>query len=349
MSSFAAFIRNHRTTFWMLVGTLIFYSFLMGLNQIAEQSPEVKELKKTESFSREDLKNQEEAFKEKIKQYPRLIGFITFAIFLTLLAGLGIDIFLLSRKMRGLPIFQATAPPVTVGWGLREVAQLFIFLFFLEAVIILSEMTVGFFVDIKHWNRDVLLMANSLVRNLGVMCLVLVWAKWRFHARFESIGLTAKDFWKNVKRGIVGYLALIPILFAILLVLSFAAQFFSYEPEPQAVVQIYLKGSSDNILFIFTLFVALVGPVIEEIFFRGFTYTAFRDRFGVRWATIASAFLFALLHMNFIAFIPIFFLGVFLAVLFEKTRSLVPSMTVHMTHNFLMVNAALFFKGIAAS
>ena len=95
-------------------------------------------------------------------------------------------------------------------------------------------------------------------------------------------------------------------------------------------------------------FVALVGPAIEEVFFRGFTYTAFRNRWGVRWAIVGSAALFALLHMNLIAFIPIFILGVFLAYLYEKTGSLVPSMTVHMTHNFLMVNAALFFKGIAS-
>ena len=341
-------MRNNRAMFWMSVFVLVFYPLLAALNHRSEQSPKGAELKKEEMFSRQELREKEEAFKRNIKEHPELIGSVTLAFLLILFTGLGLDLYFLGRKLRGLPVWEGPGPPATVGWGVKEVCQLFIFLFFLEALIIFLEMITATFVDMKHWNRDVLLMANSLIRNAGAALLVIVWVKRRFGSPLEAVGLTAKNFWGNVKTGVIGYLAVIPLFFGVLLAMSFVTRLVSYEPEPQTVVQIYLKSSSDKHLLFFTLFVALIGPVIEEIFFRGFTYTAFRKRWGPRWAALGSAAVFALLHLNLIAFIPIFILGVFLATLYEKTGSLVPSMTVHMTHNFLMVNAALIFKGIAS-
>ncbi|HXV19228.1 MAG TPA: CPBP family intramembrane glutamic endopeptidase, partial [Candidatus Omnitrophota bacterium] len=97
-------------------------------------------------------------------------------------------------------------------------------------------------------------------------------------------------------------------------------------------------------LIYFTFFVAILGPIIEEVFFRGFAYTAFRRKWGVVRGMLASSAVFALMHMNLIAFFPIFVLGIFLAYLFEKTGSLVPSMTVHMVHNLIMVSLTLGFK-----
>ena len=318
------------------------------MNHWTKETPEVKELKKTETLTKQELKRKEKAFEENIKVHPKLILSIALTLGLLLFVGLGLDLYFLNKKMNGKPILENTAPAVAVGWGLKDVFQLYIFLFFMEAVIVFLEMIAASFVDMKSWNRDAILMANSLLRNLGVTFLVLYWLKRRFRASWEAVGLTAANFWKNIKRGVVGYVAIVPLLFGMLLVMSLTAQLFSYEPEPQAVVQIYLKNSSDKYLLYFTLFVAFAGPVIEEIFFRGFTYTAFRDRFGVRWAMVGSAAIFAALHMNLVVFLPIFLLGIFLAYLYEKTGSLIPSMMVHVMHNLLMVCAALFFKGMAS-
>jgi membrane protease YdiL (CAAX protease family) len=175
---------------------------------------------------------------------------------------------------------------------------------------------------------------------------VLIVAR-RFKRPLAEIGLTAKNFIQNVATGLVGYLAIIPALLVLLFVLAAAAKLFSYEPPPQPVVEMYLKKSTEPYLLFFTLFVAIVGPAIEEIFFRGFTYKALRARFGIKWALLGSALIFALLHMNLVAFLPILFLGLVLAYLYEKTGSLVPSMTVHMVHNFIMVSLTLGFKSLS--
>jgi membrane protease YdiL (CAAX protease family) len=109
----------------------------------------------------------------------------------------------------------------------------------------------------------------------------------------------------------------------------------------------YLRKGAEPYLIYLTLFVAVLGPVFEEIFFRGFAYPPFRQRFGVRWAMVGVSAIFALFHMNAILFIPIFLLGVFLVTLYEKTGSLVPSITAHICHNLIMVGLTLGFKNLS--
>lgn len=332
----------------MFVFTLIFYLFLFIMNRVAEKQPEVRELKKEAALAKEEVKQKEKSFEENIKKQPMLIGSLVLMFLLVFSAGLGLNFYFLNVKLRGFPLIQGSVPAAAPPWGLKEALWLLVILFFFEALILCLETAVSSFVSLKGVNKDLLLIVNSLIRNVAVAGVVLGWVRWRFGKTLESVGLTTHQFWKNVKRGILGYLAIVPWLFASLLATSLLMKLFSYEPEPQVVVQIYLKNSSDKYLLFFTLFVALVGPAIEEIFFRGFAYTAFRNRWGVRSAMFGSAAVFAALHMNLVAFVPVFMLGVFLAYLYEKTGSLVSSVAVHMTHNFIMVSLTMLFKGIAS-
>jgi membrane protease YdiL (CAAX protease family) len=93
-----------------------------------------------------------------------------------------------------------------------------------------------------------------------------------------------------------------------------------------------------------SLFAAIAGPIIEEIFFRGFFYSAVKKYIGVFWATLITAAMFAGLHAHLVGFMPIFALGILLAYLYEKTGTLVSSITVHVIHNVGMVLLVFFVK-----
>jgi hypothetical protein len=140
----------------------------------------------------------------------------------------------------------------------------------------------------------------------------------------------------------------IPVLFFSLVVIAIAASSVKYEPPPQAVVEIYLSHSRADALALLTVFVALIGPAIEEVFFRGFAYRALRSTQGTWKAACMTSGIFAAMHMNLVAVAPIFILGVFLCYLYEKTGSLVPSMTVHTLHNFGMVTLTLTVKSLSS-
>jgi hypothetical protein len=95
-------------------------------------------------------------------------------------------------------------------------------------------------------------------------------------------------------------------------------------------------------LVLLVLVVGLIGPLGEEIFFRGFAYTAFRRRFGPAAAAVASAALFAVVHLNPMALIPIFLMGLVLAVLYERTGTLAAPFALHAVNNTFAVILAFY-------
>jgi len=78
-----------------------------------------------------------------------------------------------------------------------------------------------------------------------------------------------------------------------------------------------------------------IAPVAEEVFFRGFLYQAFRNSFGVLPGAVLSGLIFGAIHLEFFKLVQLAVLGVILALLFEKTRSLWPPIILHAVNNSL--------------
>jgi membrane protease YdiL (CAAX protease family) len=88
--------------------------------------------------------------------------------------------------------------------------------------------------------------------------------------------------------------------------------------------------------------VCVVVPIGEEIFFRGFLYGALRARLRLPLAVGLSALVFAIVHLPAIfTFLPILALGVLLALLYERTGTLLPGIIVHSINNGIAMLAAL--------
>ena len=341
-------IRNNRLTFFMILFITLFYALTFFMERMERRSASVSKTEKSELIvSSKEIKDKESLFKKNIQGHPVFI-IVTMLLFLMVLfCGFLTDVYLFNKRLKGIPLVSGGMLHETVTWGVKEVCQVFIFLFFMETVILLLEYLTGYFLDLRKFEKHLFLMLNSFLRDIAAAGFVIFLVTRCFGQKLSTIGLTTKNFIKNIQTGILGYVAVIPAILVVLFVLSAAAQKFSYEPPVQPVVQLYLKEKGGAALLFFTVFVAVVGPVIEEIFFRGFTYKAFRQRFGVWGALVATSVIFSGLHMSLIAFIPIFLLGFFLAYLYEQTGSLVPSMTAHMLHNLIMVSMTMVFKKFA--
>lgn len=86
---------------------------------------------------------------------------------------------------------------------------------------------------------------------------------------------------------------------------------------------------------------AVVAPVSEEVFFRGFVFAGLRSRYGWRGAAAISSILFAVAHAQ-LAFIPpAFLLGFLFAYLYERSGSLWPPLILHMAVNTLALSVAM--------
>jgi membrane protease YdiL (CAAX protease family) len=98
-----------------------------------------------------------------------------------------------------------------------------------------------------------------------------------------------------------------------------------------------LEDADRDVLLGIATGVLLIGvaPFAEELFFRGFLYQAFRNSFGVLPGAILSALIFGAIHLEFFKLVQLAILGVVLALLFEKTKSLWPPIMLHAVNNAL--------------
>lgn len=86
----------------------------------------------------------------------------------------------------------------------------------------------------------------------------------------------------------------------------------------------------------------ILAPIAEEIYFRGFVFGSYLKTRGPLVAYGATALLFAALHLNLPAILPIFVLSVIFCFAYQRTGSVVPSMIGHAVNN-TMVFCILYF------
>ena len=79
-------------------------------------------------------------------------------------------------------------------------------------------------------------------------------------------------------------------------------------------------------------YVCLLGPVIEEILFRGIILESMRQ-YNERFAIVFSSLIFGLMHCNIPQAVNGFIVGLVLGALYVRSRSLIPSSAVHIIMN----------------
>jgi membrane protease YdiL (CAAX protease family) len=100
---------------------------------------------------------------------------------------------------------------------------------------------------------------------------------------------------------------------------------------------------------VIVLAVVLVAPIAEELFFRGVVYNAWEREHGTWAAVFGSAALFAAIHASLYLLLPIFVLGIVLALVYRSTRSLPAVMVLHAGFNAITVTISLLVRlGVVA-
>jgi len=92
----------------------------------------------------------------------------------------------------------------------------------------------------------------------------------------------------------------------------------------------------------FFLVGVVFAPFVEEIFFRGFLFQGFRQKYGWVRAMLLSSAIFAAAHLDPVSLIPTFILGLVLAYLFQRSNSIWPGTILHFLVNAFGLGAAYF-------
>ncbi len=93
------------------------------------------------------------------------------------------------------------------------------------------------------------------------------------------------------------------------------------------------------------LSLVVIPAVCEELFFRGIIFSEYR-RFGTANAVIISAICFAMLHFSITNFFVYLFAGLLFGFVTAMTRSILPSVALHLLSNYLSIYASDAFLRI---
>ncbi len=107
----------------------------------------------------------------------------------------------------------------------------------------------------------------------------------------------------------------------------------SYIGESQLQRALVDAAQSEQGLVVMLLVGAILAPLSEEVYFRGYMFSALAKRVGERAGIALSSAYFAAAHLDARAFLPIFILGAILATAYAKTRSLTLVIIAHMVIN----------------
>ena len=153
---------------------------------------------------------------------------------------------------------------------------------------------------------------------------------------FSVIGLTSTNVYKGFKKGFIWAISF-GVAAAIVLFIIYLAGI-----NVTTLFRMQLPSESNRFIT-FLLAGVLIGPIAEEIFFRGILYGFFR-RWGIPAAVILSTFLFVLPHSHTSGLaIPVTQLigGILFAVAYEIEKNLLVPITIHSLGNLAIFTLAL--------
>lgn len=93
--------------------------------------------------------------------------------------------------------------------------------------------------------------------------------------------------------------------------------------------------------------IVVIGPILEEIMYRGIFLEYLARKYGNLKALFVTSFLFGLIHLNCHQGIYAFFMGLLMGWVYLKTRNLLHTLAIHMVQNGLAVTVMLTSKDIA--
>lgn len=95
------------------------------------------------------------------------------------------------------------------------------------------------------------------------------------------------------------------------------------------------------------MLICIIGPVLEELFFRGYVFNILKKKYNIIIGAIASSLLYMFFHDLKINFMYLFIPGLIYVYVYDKTKNILSSITVHSMNNtiwFLLTYLGINYK-----
>lgn len=181
---------------------------------------------------------------------------------------------------------------------------------------------------------------------MGVAQLVLIsgvlgtaWMTFRSGAD-RGLGLSGRHWLSDTGRGVVGFLAVLPLCIAAMVLMSYLIKkgILPIKPTKHPALEFVQEASAVWVVVVFAV-TAVLAPIAEELFFRGLLQSLLRKHMGGPWpAILAASAIFAAVHYPLYKDMPaLFLLGIALGYNYERTGRLLGPIIMHAIFNAVML------------
>ncbi len=169
--------------------------------------------------------------------------------------------------------------------------------------------------------------AQAIVMPIGLI-LAFVIGAWIY---YKMRGLSTTAFqWKSI------FVKLIPLGFLFLFGIQYIiGELMTYLPGYEAMLESYKEIFEGLNPIAMLIAGGLIGPICEEIIFRGVILEGLLKKYNPTKAIIFSALIFGLIHMQPLQVMGTFFAGLILGWIYVKTQSLWGVIVLHVINNVI--------------
>jgi uncharacterized protein len=227
--------------------------------------------------------------------------------------------------------------PVWNGWDVLLIIGLTLATIFVSQFAILFGAHYFFYPHsslMELAQRPLLLLISQYVIDLAVVIYLLLLIEGKYRAPFGS---AIRWSWPRNAWGLL----LLGVF--MLLVLSMLENLLPM-PKDTPFDKLFARPRD---AYLIAIIAVSLGPLVEELFFRGFLYPVLARRWGMAWAVFLTALPFAVMHMPqygwaWGALAVIFIVGVVCGTVRAVTKSVGASFLVHVGYNGVQMIIALF-------
>lgn len=186
--------------------------------------------------------------------------------------------------------------------------------------------------------------ATALIYALAIAIVIGVpWLVKRRKTTLEDLGIHRAPSWMDIvwaPAGMITYLILTTIFMAV------AMRFLTFVDYAQTQETGFSQISSQYEYILAFISLVLIAPIAEELLFRGYLLGKLRKYAPLWLAILITSALFAAVHFQWNVAIDVFVLSIVLCLLRVVSKSLWPSILLHMMKNgvafyFLFINPTL--------
>ncbi|HSB03402.1 MAG TPA: type II CAAX endopeptidase family protein [Anaerolineales bacterium] len=190
-----------------------------------------------------------------------------------------------------------------------------------------------FIIMLRASRTDLAQTAAIILLELAYLLPVILILAWR-HVNWKYLGFGRFE-WSTLGIGC----GLLVVAYGIIIVHNLVLYFLGVDTQGNEIVKMFAELKSPVWFFIVG---AVVAPLVEEIFFRGFLFQGFRQKYGWINAMLLSSAIFAAAHLDLVALIPTFILGNLLAYVYHRSNSVWPGIILHFLVNAFGLCGAYF-------